>query len=636
MQQFLSFFRNHGDASINVAILDGRVDRSHPTLIAADIVECPGLEGTPDPSAVAVAHGTFVASILFGQGAVQGIVPLCRALSIPIFPADGTSQRCSQVDVARSIQIAVERGAHVINISGGQLGTRDEVHPLLVEALQACERQNVLIVAAAGNDGCDCLHIPAAVPSTLAVGAMNNRREPLALSNWGEAYRVNGVLAPGMDVLGAAPGGGVEHRTGTSFATAMVSGFAALLLCHQVRAGDEPNPREIKNIILKTANRDGAEAEQQRLMAGRLDVPAAIALVTRLHAERPLEPTTSKQGELMTVEAIEPAVKHAIASIAATPSIEMSSAPPAVSEIRTDSIAPSGCGCGGGESCNCGCKAAAAAPAKPQLVYAIGKLGYDLLTEARRDSIQQYMDKDKQATDPDDLLGYVEKNPEDAERVVWTLKLGPTPIYAIRPLGAYAYGGHEKIVELFKLQRRDKFPDYCPLVAMPGVLSGTVRLLSGETVPVLVPNIRGITGWNAKTVIESVAQDIKDTRQKRAFEQNAPEGLANFLARVERQFRNLGIAGPDRALNYAATTAYRVVDVLSHVIPEKLELDDIRVAASAACRPGSECYDIDLRFFNPTEVRLPYLVFRFTIDVSDVVPVGVDDIKWWKERPKDR
>jgi cyanobactin maturation PatA/PatG family protease len=247
------------------------------------------------------------------------------------------------------------------------------------------------------------------------------------------------------------------------------------------------------------------------------------------------------------------------------------------------------------------------------------------------------MDKDKKATDPDDLLGYVEKNPEDAERVVWTLKLGPTPIYAIRPFGAYAYGGHEKIVELFKLQRRDnKDPEYCPLVAVPGMLSGTVRLLSGETVPVLVPNIRGITGWNVKTVIETATKEIKEQKQRRAIENALPDGLSNFLARVERQYRNFGIAGADRALNYAATTAYRVIDVLSHVIPEKLELDDIRVAASAACRPGSECYDIDLRFFNPTEVRLPYLVFRFTIDVSDVVPVGVDDIKWWKERPKDR
>lgn len=647
MQQVFSFFRGRGDPSIIVAVLDGRVDRSHPAFAVADITEMPDFGVAPDGAALTVAHGTFVASLLFGQGAVQGSVPLCRGLSIPIFPADGSSARCSQVDLARSILIALDHGAHVINVSGGQLGKPDEIHPLLLDALQACERQNALIVAAAGNDGCDCLHIPAAVPSTLAVGAMNGKLQPLALRNWGEAYRSNGILAPGADLLGAAPGGGVERRTGTSFATAIVSGFAALLLCHQTRSGHAPDPRAIRNIILSTASKDDDEHDHQRLLAGRLDPAAAIALVLKLHAEHSLEPSTIKQGELMTVEAMEPAIRPAVMpDVATSASVTLSSAPPSVPEMRIeDAISPSDCGCGGtsASSCNCGCKGAATPPAKPQIVYAIGKLGFDLQTEARRDSIQQYMSKGKFISDPNHLLEYIEDNPEDAERVVWTLKLGATPIYAIRPVGAYAYGAYEKIIDLFTRQLidpkdrdKEKAAKHVPLVAVPGVLAGTVRLLSGETVPVLVPNVRGITGWNAKTVIDTVAKEIGDARIRRTFEQEAPEGLANFLARVERQYRNLGIAGADRALNFAATAAYRVVEVLSEVIPQKLELDDIGVKPSAVCRPGSECYDIDLRFFNPTEVRLPYLTFRFTIDVSDVVPVGLDKVTWWKERPKDR
>ena len=58
---------------------------------------------------------------------------------------------------------------------------------------RSCEDNNVLVVAAAGNDGCACLHVPAAVPSVLAVGADG---KPLETSNWGEAYRSNGILAP--------------------------------------------------------------------------------------------------------------------------------------------------------------------------------------------------------------------------------------------------------------------------------------------------------------------------------------------------------------------------------------------------------------------------------------------------------
>jgi hypothetical protein len=75
-------------------------------------------------------------------------------------------------------------------------------------------------VSAAGNDGCECLHVPAAVPAVLAVGALSDGGAPLAFSNWGDAYRLNGVLAPGERIWGAAPGGGAIAESVTSYATA--------------------------------------------------------------------------------------------------------------------------------------------------------------------------------------------------------------------------------------------------------------------------------------------------------------------------------------------------------------------------------------------------------------------------------
>lgn len=59
-----------------------------------------------------------------------------------------------------------------------------EADPLLMNAVRHCTDQNILIVAAAGNDGCNCLHIPGALPSVLAVGAMNAAGMPLDFSNW--------------------------------------------------------------------------------------------------------------------------------------------------------------------------------------------------------------------------------------------------------------------------------------------------------------------------------------------------------------------------------------------------------------------------------------------------------------------
>src|SRR5262249_25628454 len=151
-------------------------------------------------------HGTHVASIIFGQGMdVRGIAPRCRGLIVPIFADQSTDEElhCSQLDLARAIALAVENGAHVINVSGGQLSSSTEPDPVLDRAIETCKKHNVVVVAAAGNDGCQCLHLPAAAESVLAVGAMDHVGKPLASSNWGSSYAVQGILAPGLDILGA-------------------------------------------------------------------------------------------------------------------------------------------------------------------------------------------------------------------------------------------------------------------------------------------------------------------------------------------------------------------------------------------------------------------------------------------------
>ncbi len=84
----------------------------------------------------------------------------------------------------------------MINVSGGQFSPSGTAHPILADAVRACAASGVLIVAAAGNQGCDCLHIPGALPSVLAVGAMDAGGNPLPFSNWGDVYESQGILAP--------------------------------------------------------------------------------------------------------------------------------------------------------------------------------------------------------------------------------------------------------------------------------------------------------------------------------------------------------------------------------------------------------------------------------------------------------
>ena len=615
-----------GDEQILTAILDGECDRSHPSLAGAKLTQLDALVPKVSSQGLATQHGTHIASIIFGQhhGGVQGIAPQCRGLSIPIF-TDGKNNSiapCSQIDLARAILSAANHGAHIINISGGQLTLSGEADPLLANAVRHCAEQNILIIAAVGNDGCDCLHIPGAIPSVLAVGAMNVKGIPLDFSNWGEKYRSQGVLALGEEIVGAKLGGGITASSGTSYATAIVSGVAALLLSLQVKQGQAPNPQAVRAAILQSAIACDARPapDCRRILAGRLDVKGAMSIILQ-------------QGEVMNekvdvatvqpepIEAANPSASLNQAQIPAvlaatyrSPSSEVMpqtvqtqvSLPQSRDQVNPSAIQPAACSCGGGSG----------APA--QLVYALGQLGYDFGTEARRDSIQQHMGEGANPHDPRQFLAYLEGEPSDAAAVIWTLSLDATPIYAIQPFGPYAERGYERLRQFL----REQLEEGVERISVPGVIMGQVMLMSGQTVPVIVPTLRCMYSWTTSALIEVVCASSP--------EESAAQGVANFLERVYYELRNLGITPQERAINYAATNAFNVERIFETAIREEMDLDMIEVEPSPLCRPGSECWDVKLTFFNPRRVfEQARKVYRFTVDVSDVCPVSVGKVRSW-------
>ena len=115
--------------------------------------------------------------------------------------------------------------------------------------------------------------------------------------------------------------------------------------------------------------------------------------------------------------------------------------------------------------------------------------------------------------------------------------------------------------------------------------------------------------------------------------QTREEGITNFLQRVYSEVRNLGLEPRDRALNFAATNAFQIERVFTQVAAAGLQLDQIDVERSPICRLDSDCWDVVLYFFNPANVLgEARRAFRFTVDVSDVVPVLIGDIREWAVR----
>ncbi|MRB60552.1 S8 family serine peptidase [Bacillus thuringiensis] len=203
------------------------------------------------------------------------VAPRCRGLIIPIFSdgPGGSINNCSQLQLARAITQAVQAGAHIKNISGGQLAPEGEVEDELARAIQLCAENNVLIVSAGGNDGCECVHVPASLYSVLAVGAMNTEGIPLKFSNWGKAYQRLGILAPVENILGAIPSGDISYKSGTSYATPIVTGIIALFLSIQLKNEITPDPFGIKNLILGSAFPCPAEhLECSRFLRGCINI----------------------------------------------------------------------------------------------------------------------------------------------------------------------------------------------------------------------------------------------------------------------------------------------------------------------------------------------------------------------------
>ena len=636
-----------GDREICIAILDGAVDRSHPCLREAQLSVLKTLSSNTE-GGTASEHGTEVASIIFGQhnSAVSGIAPNCRGLILPIFSdgIDGSIVPCSQIDLARAITNAVEQGANIINISGGQLTTSKEAGHLLTRAVQLCSERNVVIVAAAGNDGCQCLHLPAAISTVLAVGATNAKRLPLNFSNWGDAYQTQGILALGENITAAIPGGGTVLRSGTSFATAIVSGIIALLLSLQIKQG-KPDPQAVRAAILESALPCDRQkvADCSRYLAGILNLAGAIALITKPQtgvktlsnrvAEETLqsvEAVTQEQlsptSPIITSENVNPAAVSRESSLIAAPGNTMMVKPISTATISENTInVPNILPSGAGADCSCG------GGLPPQLLYAIGTIDYDFGTTARRDSLVQdgrvSTGTPWNPNDPMELLDNLEQQPWEASSLIWTLNQEQTPIYAILPSGAYASKGYELLRQFL----REQLTEGVERVSIPGITGGSVRLLSGVVVPVIIPSVRGMYSWSTTALTNSILGEPPESEaeQTQSYEQRA-EGITNFLDRIYYELRNLGIIPQERAVNYAATNAFQIARVFEQAASENMQLDQIEVEISPLSRPESECYDVKLVFFDPEhQNQRARKVYRFTVDVSDVVPVTVGRVRSW-------
>jgi hypothetical protein len=673
-----------------VAVLDGPVDLTHPCLAGADLTVIDTLVRPDAGDGPMSLHGTHVASLIFGQpgSAVEGIAPGVRGLIVPVFQDDGL--RLSQLDLARAIEVAVREGADIISVSGGERTPTGEPDLLLANALRLCAMHDVLVVAATGNDGEPVVQAPAADPAVLAVGAATADGIPLPTNSWGAAYRRNGVLAPGYEIEGARPGGGTVALTGSSFATPVVAGVAALLLAEARRAGLARTPASIRDLFLTTATRPVSleDPERGRYLAGVLDARSAFTHLRESEMTMDHVETTAPAGFATTAAggvvaaaaepaAVPPPALPAVAPPAVAPPVAMPAAPVAAPVAQAPVAGGVTPACADSADGSCGCRTTAPVVATPvSYVYSIGTIGWDFGSEARRDGFIQQMDLAEMGGhlspgnpyNPIQLRAYLADNPWASDKLIWTCNLdGRLPIYALEAETPYGmtWGGPRPSngdgdnggdgfgyppVSVVHKTLRDAIvgqsllqsdPNYVARVSVPGMLTNrTVRLFSGQVVPVVVVHAQGLYTWNESILLDNLVEMINSDYHARDAappdEETVRLLVRAFLDKVYYQFRNLGQSGPDRALNYAATNAFELTRELAkgflsaRLSPRRRDeeavlyaLDDITVTKSRYARPEAEAYDVTITYFDPENERRSRVAYLQTFDVSTSPPVSL-------------
>lgn len=329
-------------SAVTIAVVDTGADLAAPDLAAkrpSALDLATGSNAVDDPH----GHGTFVASLAAGSVTNgDGIAGLGGDARLLVIKAGAGKARFTDIDEARAIVAAVERGARIINVSFG--GARTSATEQ--RAVDYAVSKGVLLVAAVGNEFArgNAVQYPAALLQPtgsrgvggkgLAVAASTSAGTRAAFSSTGTWVS---LAAPGENVFGALssrsspaafprvplPGatrGLYGFGSGTSFAAPQVAGAAAVVWA----ANPSLTAADVARILEETAQGGGHWTPE--LGFGVIDVAAAVAAATGTAAPRPPAPDMRPQKPRLKLAASRTSARPQ-ARVALTATLEGTIAP---------------------------------------------------------------------------------------------------------------------------------------------------------------------------------------------------------------------------------------------------------------------------------------------------------------------
>lgn len=217
-------------------------------------------------------HGTHVAGI------VKSVFPDVKIMALKYYNPQASGQ-ANLNSTIKALEYAVDQNVDIINYSGG--GPEPSAQELAV--LKKAERKGILVIAAAGNEKSNIdikqnAYYPASygLSNIITVGAHNESNKIIASSNYGS--KSVDIAAPGFRIKSAIPGNGAGYMTGTSQATAFVTGVVALLKSKY----PEFNYQQLRNIILSSSLKMKT-LQGKVLGGGKLDAARAMDVADHVY-----------------------------------------------------------------------------------------------------------------------------------------------------------------------------------------------------------------------------------------------------------------------------------------------------------------------------------------------------------------
>lgn len=191
-------------------------------------------------------HGTHCAGIvaagLYNNVGGAGIAPNVRILAVRVLNEKGSG---TDEQVCNGIYYAAEKYADILSMSLGGLPYSNAKQ----NAVKYANQQGATVIAAMGNDGTNVKRYPAALDGVIAVAAVNPSGERAPYSNYGKWCD---IAAPGSDIWSTTPGDSYDCWDGTSMATPVVAGAAAVYISF---LGYNPGPAQVEKALLAATNK---------------------------------------------------------------------------------------------------------------------------------------------------------------------------------------------------------------------------------------------------------------------------------------------------------------------------------------------------------------------------------------------